>query len=269
MTRQEDGAYAGFDRAELTSRSGGKADAARQIRVRALTSTLFPNSGSWMRAVPHGARLAKVGTSAHVMLTSLAIAAVLACAARTGAEAVGNQRRHAIAPGTSKSSGLHADSRLRACARRSTATRRWCWLMCPGPRARWAGSADMPSPPALQKSPVCMWAHVCIVESGAVWLRAAGDGGRRRDGCGGAPAGRRGHICWLRRRRAATGRRRGRRLVRAQHPAAAGRARVVCQLSHFDSAPFIGYGSAVRRPAIAAAANWYVLSIQPLLDALK
>ena len=39
--RQEDGAYAGFDRAELTSRSGGKADAARQIRVRALTRSIF------------------------------------------------------------------------------------------------------------------------------------------------------------------------------------------------------------------------------------
>ncbi|KAK9845936.1 hypothetical protein WJX81_006457 [Elliptochloris bilobata] len=31
---------------------------------------------------------------------------------------------------------------------------------------------------------------------------------------------------------------------------------------------FIGYGGAVRRPAVAAAADWYVLSIQPLLDAL-
>ena len=32
---------------------------------------------------------------------------------------------------------------------------------------------------------------------------------------------------------------------------------------------FIGYGGAVRRPAVAAAADWYVLSIQPLLDALE
>jgi len=31
---------------------------------------------------------------------------------------------------------------------------------------------------------------------------------------------------------------------------------------------FIGYGGAVRRPAVAAAADWYVMSIQPLLDAL-
>ena len=60
MTRQEDGSYAGFDRAELTSRSGGKADAARRIRVRALTIRLFPDSGSWTRAVPHGAMLSKV-----------------------------------------------------------------------------------------------------------------------------------------------------------------------------------------------------------------
>ena len=32
---------------------------------------------------------------------------------------------------------------------------------------------------------------------------------------------------------------------------------------------FIGYGGAVRRPVVAAAASWYVLSIQPLLDALE
>lgn len=32
---------------------------------------------------------------------------------------------------------------------------------------------------------------------------------------------------------------------------------------------FIGFGGAVRRPAVAAAADWFVMSIQPLLDALE
>ena len=31
---------------------------------------------------------------------------------------------------------------------------------------------------------------------------------------------------------------------------------------------FVGYGGVVQRPAVAAAADWYIISIQELMDAL-
>ena len=88
-----------------------------------------------------------------------------------------------------------------------------------------AGSADMPSPPALEKD---------------------------RSACGLTPA--------------------------AVHQAQYGYAPLVMVGDGATDAEarqpggadiFIGYGGAVRRPAVAAAADWYVLSIQPLLDALE
>ena len=104
---------------------------------------------------------------------------------------------------------------------------------------------------------------------------AADCGGRRRGGCGGAPGSWRG--------------RKPPPALTVQRPTCA----LTTPLLHQEQcgyAPlvmvgdgatdaearrpgaadvFIGYGGAVRRPAVAAAADWYVLSIQPLLDALE
>lgn len=98
-------------------------------------------------------------------------------------------------------------------------TARW------GAEARWAGSADMPMPPALEKQRSACGltsAFVRQAQYGYAPLVMVGDGATDAE---------------------------------ARRPGGAD--------------IFIGYGGAVRRPAVAATADWYVLSIQPLLDALE
>ena len=144
-------------------------------------------------------------------------------------------------PGYSRSAGLHGPR---------------------GAEARWAGIADMKLPAACEKAAVCMWANVFGRAPGAVRLRTAGDGGRRRDGRGGAPAGRRGHLHRLRRRRAAPGRRRGRRLVCAQHPAAAGcgRVRVPCELCPYSLWACLDIAHTCLANSALWVSAWYALS---------
>lgn len=185
---QEDGSYAGFDPAEFTSRSGGKATAIEQIKARS----------------------------------------------------------------------CHAASRAHTCACHA----RLCPAACALPGCPDRGHPALALHPA--RSPP-------MPSAGPARLLHHCDGGRRRNRHGGTPA-------------------RCRRPPLPQtclpaHPPArhppAGRPRACGRIAPRPCCPaatvvqpagaadmFIGYGGVVERANIAAAADWYVYQIQPLIDAL-